>query len=54
MTESKFKKLDKKNKASKFIFCMKRGLQDYEEGKIVEHEVVREKFERYPTDEVEN
>ena len=52
--ESKLKELEKENEALKFILGVKQGLQDYNEGNIVDHEVVREKFERYLTNEVEN
>ena len=52
--ESKLKELEKENEALKFILGVKQGLQDYNEGNIVDHKVVREKFERYLTNEVEN
>ena len=52
--ESKLQKLEEENEALKFILGVKRGLQDYKEGKMVDHEIVRKKFERYLTDEVEN
>ena len=52
--DTKLKKLEEENEALKFLLGVRQGLLDYKEGKIVDHEVVRKKFERYLTDEVEN
>lgn len=53
-SESKLKKLEEENEALKFILGVKQGLQDYREGNIVDHAIVRDKFESNLSNEVEN
>ena len=48
-TETKLKKLQEENDALKYIIGAKRGLEDYQKCKLIDHNMVRDKFEKYLT-----
>jgi len=47
MAEKKLTELQEENESLKFILGVKKGLEDYQEGRLIGHEVVRDRFEKY-------
>jgi len=45
--ERKLKELQEENESLKFILGVKKGLEDYKEGRLIDHEVIRDRFEKY-------
>jgi len=45
--ERKLKELLEENESLKFILGVKKGLEDYQAGRLIDHEVVRDRFEKY-------